>query len=378
VRALLIGVAIGTIGISLNTQRRSPPSAPPAALPVDAETAVRPVTPESGRSEPGKKSDTDYWFDSQISRLTAEYEDTTVTTERTNDGIVTSKVADRDGNVGASLTVRSAVLQYAPTVGAPFLAANDSAERPTLDAASRQAYGLWKDGTSRLKWRRGVMQPATATRDLEPRVLHTEWAQGLTAHATRKFNARVRVKIKGQDQVFTGEVVSTRLMRDGVEIGQSIWFPAQQTFMWRVGRTVGSLGPEVLSTKNNGPGGWLFTVNPAWVNIQTIAFQHFSTQPKPAAQASNCRPQPGALARLADFFAPTLHANEPGCDFPFVWLNGTGYEPCCNRHDICYAAFGCNWRTWWMFWTSWRCDACNLIAYTCFVHGGDTWMVGDA
>ena len=154
-------------------------------------------------------------------------------------------------------------------------------------------------------------------------MLHTEWAHGLTAHATRKFNARVRVKIKGQDQVFNGEVVSTRLVRDGAEIGQSLWFPAQQTFMWRIGRTTGSLSPEVLSANNNGPGGWLFTVNPAWVNIQTIAFQHFATQPKPAAQASNCRPRAGALARLADFLVPTLHANEPGCDFPFVWLNGT-------------------------------------------------------
>ena len=124
-----------------------------------------PLPRRAGGPNRGKKSDTDYWFDSQIARMTAEYEDTTVTTERTNDGIVTSRVADRSGNVGASLTVRSTVLQYAPTVGAPFLAANDSSERPTLDAASRQAYSLWKDGTSRLRWRRGLMQPATTTRD---------------------------------------------------------------------------------------------------------------------------------------------------------------------------------------------------------------------
>jgi hypothetical protein len=347
---------------------------------VDEGTAVRTVSPEVGRSEPGKKSDTDYWLDSRIVRLTARYEDATITTERTHDGIVTSNVADRSGNPGASLSVRSNLLQYAPIAGDPLLAANDSTERPTLDAASRQAYGLWKDGIKGLRWQRGMMRGRNPDRDLEPLELRTEWAQGLTAHATRKFDRKIRVRVKGRETVYAGEAIVTRLTRDGAEIGTTVWFPAQQTFMWNIGGIKGSLDPEVLSAKNNGPGGWAFSVNAAWVNLQTIAFQHFASLPKPLAQGGGgrCAPQSGLLARVADFLVPTLSANSPGCDWPFVWLNGTSYEPCCNRHDLCYAAYGCNWKSWWMVWTSWRCDTCNLVVYNCFAHGGDTWNPGDA
>src|SRR5690349_1153338 len=314
VRTFIIGVIVaGTIGIGISAQRRSPPAgaARTSGAATQDQAEVRTVSPEMARSEPGKKSDTDYWFDSQIVRLTAYYDDATITTERTGDGVVVSNVADKDGNVGARLSVRSAVLQYAPVAGEPLLAANDSGERPTLDASSRQAYGLWKDGRSGLRWQRGLMRPAGVTRDLEPRELRTEWARGLTAHATRKFKARVRVKLKGRDDVFAGEVISTRLTRDGVEIGSSVWFPARQTLMFNVGAARGSLDPEVLSTKNNGPGGWLFPVNSAWINLQTIAFEHFSTQPKPVAQDRSCGPRSGILARAFNFFAPTLLANEP-------------------------------------------------------------------
>lgn len=370
-KRLLIGIlVVGFVTVGIRAQRRPPPA--------QDEAAARTISPETARSEPGKKSDTDYWLDGQIVRLTARYEDATITTERATGGIVTSRVADRNGNTAANLTVRSSVLQFAPTAGDPLLAANDSGERPTLEAASRQAYSLWKDGTAGLKWQRGVMRRAGVVRDLEPLELHTEWAQGLTAHAQRKFNAAVRVKIKGRDTVYAGEVVATRLTRDGVEIGQSVWFPSRQTFMFDIGTVKGSMDPDVLSEKNNGPGGWTFAVTPAWVNLQTIAFQYFASLPKSTAAARSGCGTTGALAKVLDFFVPTVHADQPGCDWPFVWLNGTGYEPCCNRHDICYAAFGCTWKSWWMVWTNWRCDVCNMMVYNCFMYGGDTWNPGDA
>jgi len=363
-------MVVACVGVGIRAQRR----AAPGALSVQEDGAVRPLSSEAGKSEAGKKSDTDYWLDSRIVRLTARYPDAVVTTERDGGGIVTARVADTNGNVTAMLTVRSAVLQYAPSMGDPFLAANDSGERPTLEAASRQAFGLFKDGTAGLAWQRGLMRPRGVTRDLEPLELHTEWAEGLTAHATRTFNASVRVNVKNHDAVYAGEVVSTKLTRDGAELGASIWFPAQQTFMFNVGRAKGSLDPEVLSEKNNGPGGWMFTVTPGWVNLQTIAFHHFSAPAQAVAGGRNlCEPRTGLLAKAAEFFVPVLHANDAGCDYPFVWLNGTGYEPCCNRHDRCYSQFGCTWKTWWMVWTSWRCNVCNLLVYNCFMYGGDTW-----
>lgn len=372
-KRLLIGTSIiVVVGVGIRAQRSAP-----AAAPQDG-AAARTVAPDKARAEPGKKSDTDYWLDSQIVRMIAHYDDATVTTERGTGGIVLSRVADRSGNTTANLTVRSSLLQYAPTAGDPLLAANDSGERPTLEASSRQAYSLWKDGTAGLRWRSGVMRRIDTVRDLEPIELHTEWAQGLTAHARRKFNAAVRVKVKGRDAVYRGEAIATRLMRDGVEIGSSIWFPARQTFMFSIGNVKGSLDPEVLSEKNNGPGGWTFAVTPAWLNMQTIAFQYFASQPRASVARNGCGATAGTLAKVTDFFFPTVQANQPGCDWPLVWLNGTNYEPCCNRHDICYAAFGCTWKTWWMVWTNWRCDVCNLMVYNCFVYGGDTWSPGDA
>jgi hypothetical protein len=373
VRRLLIGIlTMGLVGVGSRAQRASPPASQDSAAP-------RILTPDTARLEPGKKSDTDYWLDSQIIRLIARYPEATLTTERGIGGVVTSRVADRNGNVAANLTVRSNLLQFAPVAGDPYLAANDSGERPTLETASRQAYSLWKDGTRNLRWQHGLLRHPDAKRDLEPLELQTEWAQGLTAHAQRTFNATVRVKLKGRDAVLSGEVVATRLTRDGAEIGSSVWFPAQQTFMFSVGNVKGSIDAAVLSEQNNGPGGWSFTVTSAWVNQQTIAFQYFASLPKPAvAQDRSGCGRTGTLARITGFFFATVQANRQGCDWPFVWLNGTSFEPCCNRHDVCYAAYGCTWKTWWMFWTSWRCDVCNLLVYNCFMYGGDTWNPGDA
>jgi hypothetical protein len=366
-RIVVAVIVVACVGVGIRAQRRAAPGVP-------EDGAVRTLSREAGRSEAGKKSDTDYWLDSRIVRLTARYADAVVTTERDGGGVVTSRVADTNGNVTATLTVRSTVLQYAPSAGDPLVAANDSGERPTLEAASRQAFGLFKDGTGGLTWQRGLMRPHGATRDLDPLELHTEWADGLTAHATRTFNASVRVNVKGRDAVYAGEVVSTKLTRDGAHLGASIWFPAQQTFMFNVGRAKGSLDPDVLSEKNNGPGGWMFTVTPGWVNLQTIAFHYFSAPVQAVAARGNlCEPTTGLLAKTVEFFVPVLHANDAGCDYPFVWLNGTGYEPCCNRHDRCYSRFGCTYRTWWMVWTSWRCNVCNLLVYNCFMYGGDTW-----
>ena len=35
-------------------------------------------------------------------------------------------------------------------------------------------------------------------------------------------------------------------------------------------------------------------------------------------------------------------------------------------------------KTWWMLWTSWKCDLCNAFVVDCFLAGGDSWNPGDA
>ena len=72
---------------------------------------------------------------------------------------------------------------------------------------------------------------------------------------------------------------------------------------------------------------------------------------------------------MLDFFEPTVHANEAGCDY-LHWLDGTIYRFCCDAHDLCYEKYeGCTGRSWWEFWKGWNCDGCNVMAVVCFLGG---------
>lgn len=365
---------------SLRANRQAPGGIRASLVEQQDEKAVRQTPAGTKIGVPGQKSETDYFLDSQTTRLTARYADATIVTQRATDGAVDARITDKDGNESGRLNVRQNFLQYVRAAGDPFQVVNDSGERPTLEWANRQAYGLLKDGNEPLTWQRGIMRPRRpVARDLEPLELQTEWAQGITAKATRKTGMTVRATINGKERVFVGDVISTRLYKDGGEIGKSLWFPLQQTYIWNLANgSRGVIDLDALSTKNNGPGGWLFSPTAAWVNLQTIAWHHFGSA-APQTVAGGCGPRPGTMARIANFLVPSLSANEPGCDPPFVWLNGTSYEGCCNMHDLCYARFGCTSRTWWMVWTSWTCDVCNLFVVDCFMRSdGGTWNPGDA
>jgi hypothetical protein len=112
-------------------------------------------------------------------------------------------------------------------------------------------------------------------------------------------------------------------------------------------------------------GGWTFVPDLAWANVQTYAFHYFhtlvNTQGFVAATAPAARPW---LRRLVDAVAPTLHANEPGCD-GLHWLDGSIFRPCCDIHDRCYEKYGCSWKSWWEWWSGWKCVACNAGLTIC-------------
>ena len=73
---------------------------------------------------------------------------------------------------------------------------------------------------------------------------------------------------------------------------------------------------------------------------------------------------PPLLRRLVDAVAPTLHANEPGCD-GLHWLDGSIFRPCCDIHDRCYEKNGCTWKSWWEWWSGWKCVGCNAGLTLC-------------
>lgn len=352
-----------------------------AATPQTRTNAPVRTAPSGHRvgATPGQKGATDYWLESQTTRLTARYDDATVAVgQRGADGNFETKLTDRGGAEVGRFTVNrvgpdgngsEAVLQYLPQAGASLHVYGDASVRPTLAWANAQAYTLLKDGSTdvaSLEWQNGIIGRRGTVRravNRQPSELHTEWAGGLSARTVRK--SAVNLKW-GKDRVLNGDVLASRLMRDGVQIGAANWFAKDQVLMWDIpGVTSGSLTAAELTSF----GGWPFAPDAEWLNLQTIAFYHFKTAID--KQGSVARRQPGAASpnRVLDFFVTPVLANEAGCD-GLHWLDGTVLRFCCDVHDLCYEKYGCESSSWWRWWSSWTCTSCNYGAVRCFSGGG--------
>jgi hypothetical protein len=295
------------------------------------------------------------------------------------DGNFETKLTDRAGSEVARFTVNrvgpdangsDAVLRYSPQSGAALHVYGDQSVRPTLAWAAAQAYTLLKDQStadaSALEWQNGMIRRrGSAPRDVGRTLseLHTEWAGGLSVRAVRK--SAVNLKW-GKDRVFNGEMLVSRLMRDGVWVGSAVWFPVDHVLIWEIpGVTTSSLTGDQLKEF----GGWPFTPDAEWLNLQTIAFYHFKTAIDKRAVVAGRQPAVSWPGRVLDFFVAPVQANDPGCD-GLHWLDGTVLRFCCDVHDWCYEKYGCSWTSWWQVWSSWTCTACNAGAVWCFTGGG--------
>ena len=323
--------------------------------------------------DPGQKGATYYALESQTLRLTTKFRDGhQAVAERGFTGNVQATVHDREGNERGRLRTNRTdgihdTLNYEPAGGATLQVLSDAAAKPTLDWATHQAYRLVRDGTTQLVWDKGVMRPQAAVRlDVESEVdeVETVWANGLVA------------KLKKRDfpprEIAPGRVVQGRgwitdLTLHGAPAGHSIWFEKDQVFAYQLaGLTEGMvwIGPEHLKADY---GGWPFRPDTTWLNLQTIAAHHFkSLIAKQGFVARNC--EPPQSNRVAQFFFPTVRANEPGCD-RLHYLDGTMVRDCCDDHDRCYSKNGCTEKSWWQIWKSWSCDFCNLAVVSCFAAG---------
>lgn len=342
--------------------------------------AVRPA-PAGQRfaATPGQKGATDYWLESQTARLTTRFDDATVAVaERGADGNFETTLTDAAGrDVGRFKVHRvsaagggESVLQYFSQAGPALQVYGDQSVRPTLQWANAQAYLLLKDrvgsDAATLEWQNGVMRrKGMPRRDVERQVteLRTEWAHGLSATMTR----RTAVNVKwGKDRLLNGEVLVSRLLKDDVQIGSVNWFVKEKLLVWDIpGVTRGSLAAEHLKDY----GGWPFTPDAEWLNLQTIAFYHFKTVMDQQGLVAKRRAPESWLARLMNFFVAPVLADDPGCD-GLHWLDGTVLRYCCDNHDFCYEKSGCTSSSWWQVWSSWTCDVCNASAVRCFLDGG--------
>jgi hypothetical protein len=249
------------------------------------------------------------------------------------------------------------------------LARAEPTVRQTLDWSNQQSHRLHRDGVAagtRLEWKNGLMRKANAAQtsdgdnDREVRAVETHWAKGLTARTVR--TASTPGTTYNGKQV-NGDILSTTLMRDGVEVGNANYLTYERIFTWVMpGVSEGAIGSEHLKARY---GGWLFTPDMVWMNLQTIGTFHWRSLMK----------EKGTVARqqtprnpILQFFMPTVAANDEGCDM-LHWLDSTMYRPCCDMHDRCYENNGCSYKTWWQ-WGSWTCNVCNGWVIGCFAATG--------
>jgi hypothetical protein len=328
-------------------------------------------------ANPGRKGATYYWLEGRSTRVTTKFSDgTSAVAERASDGNFESKLNDTSGNELSRLKIvhlsgANTALQYRAASGAALNALGDGDLQLSLAWSNAQAHSLWKEGSLKtLEWQDGYMRPAGAgKRDLGEDIveLHTEWANGLSATGTRKAATTARVNQRESARTIAGPALTTTLTKDGANIGAAAWFPNDKLFMWNLP----NLTQAYIDSNNLSHfGGWPFTPDAEWLNLQILALYHFKTQINEKGFVARVdqpctAPSPGLLARVANFFEPTLRANDPGCD-NLHWLDGTVFRQCCDIHDACYAAHGCNWYSWWKVWTSWTCDMCNGWVAFCF------------
>ncbi len=325
-------------------------------------------------ADPSDRGATYYWLESRATRVTTTFADAVAVAERDAGGDINTRLLDLVGNEIAALHVdRQAastdVIDFRRPGEPSVRAAGRSTLSQTLDWGNRQAYSLWKDlregaTKSRLEWQDDVIRPAGARArklDLDVKEVRTEWPDDVAATTTRE--ARVRphpvTGVRKHANFFV-----TRLRKGGQPIGSLRWEEEEQLLAWSFpSMTEGYLNAERLAEL----GGWTFTPDTAWGNVQSFAFYHFASLI--ASKGFVARNTPGWGSRIVSFFSPTLSANTAGCD-GLHWLDGSVFRFCCDIHDRCYYKSACTWRSWWTFWSSWRCTTCNVWAVGCFSSGG--------
>lgn len=370
-RAPVIGMSLFAIACAMwlsmwRTEAQNQPERP--------ANAVRRLD-AGARPAPANLSDrgaTYHWLEETAVRATTRFADATVVTERISGGDLTTRVADVIGNEIATLTVdrleaSGDVIEFHTTGDSHVRASGRPGAHPTLEWANRQAYALWKDNAAgasvALEWQDDLIRARGARAldfDRDATEVRTEWPEGFAAAAVRSTGAR-KHPITGAP--VHGTTLESQLTRDGAEVGRSRWYSEEHVYVWSVpGLTKGYLDADRLKEY----GGWTFTPDLAWTNTQTYAFHYFHTlvATKGFVAESRSENANGWIATLVSAVAPTLYANEPGCD-GLHWLDGSVFRPCCDQHDRCYEKYSCSWKSWWQWWSSWRCDLCNATAAFC-------------
>ncbi len=367
-RALLLLsliVSLAWLAPHLGAQRSRRPAVDP--------DAVQPAARSRPAGEnPGVKGATYYALEARTNRLTTEFTDgTRAVAERGPDGDLLARLEGQDRNELNRVRVdrndgAADVAELTRPLAEPVGLLMRGDVHPTLDWAARQSHQFEVDGTSSadgLRWQDGLARRRGGAKEVHElqsvRSITTEWADGLSA-ITGPVHAKPGDRFQGRP--VRGDVLVTKLVKDGVQVGLANYLTHEQIFTWSIGTSSGAIGPDELASRY---GGWLFTPDIVWMNLQAIGLYEWKTAIDRDQFVARAQTPPSAAGRLLQFFEPTVSANEPGCD-GLHWLDGTVLRYCCDIHDQCYEKYGCSSSSWWQFWSNWICDACNGAVVFCF------------
>lgn len=342
-------------------QRAAPPAPVPKQLPV--------LRLEPGRSVGTAldKGATYHQLEDLAVRVRTVFDDAVAVSERTEPGHLEAALETPAGRRLATLTVlrlagaRETIHLEVPgerfvTVQAP------TGLRASLDWAGRQVYTFWKDRSAHASsgpaWQQNLLRPAGVgprNLDVSIREVETEWPGQVVARASW------RQPLGPADRPGGGRRMAATFTRGGRDRGWVQWYADAKILDWSItGLTSGTLTDDALGEI----GGWPFTPDLAWLNVQAFAFEHF--QSNIARRQAAVRSQsPTGLAALVKAVMPTLHAQD-GCT-GLHWLDSSIVRPCCDRHDLCFNKYGCDRYSWlWPYSYSWQCTACNADVVFCF------------
>lgn len=288
--------------------------------------------------------------------VTTFYANMTAVAARSSDGSIRSEVTY--GARSASLAVSPAsetgfALSFRRSGELPLLLRGRSDLIPTLDWANRQSVSLLEAADPvRIRWSLDIIAPTTrGDKDALSEIVgvRTQWPEGLVADASRQ-----------------ERYSETKLSKFGTVLGVVRWFPTERVLAWSFpGLTQGALDDESQARI----GGWPFTPDMAWMNVQALAFFEYASNRRPVLGRAD-----GLLRSAREFLSPAVLAQD-GCT-GLHWLDGTTYRECCDIHDMCYEKNGCDRSSWWWpFGNAWQCTACNGGAVFCFTaKQGTPWV----
>ena len=404
-------------------------------------TALLSLVPGIGAAQTVNMGDTYHALEARARRVTTTFTDAIVSVHRGADQAMTGEVRTRDGKVIGRLHVPGGTrrVQWHRRDGSPgqeFSLPDQAAV--SLDWAAHQLYALQTDddqaaregrvadlvgeaGTwdGHVRRNRRALARGASVRQLAGRVHSVETTfDDVVVRAAIDTHVKRRSGRKIDYSKFTATIVDPTT---GKRRGFVRWFDTAQVLTWKIdGAGEGMILPDRL------PNGWTFTPTMEWANVQAYQFVTQATrsleQPDPFAQALAGRrgplAQPQPLTTLARVFAPlpslaltvgprageaaarllpdalrpggwslpwsfggATMFNDAGCD-RLHWLDGTIFRQCCDQHDRCYEANGCNEKSWfWPFSGTWSCAKCNITVTACFCTATNPYscgLVGDA